>query len=198
MTEDTRIRLYMGTTGSGKTYLLHQHLKGEKQVFVFDLMADRKFENYGVLVDTCKDAVVLARRCYEEKKPFHIRMQTADVDHFNFFCRLLVKQPFGLDAFRNTLIVVDELAMFCSSNWMPEHLSNLVRLGRHTMGGLWATTQRPPDINPFIRSQAKEVYLFQMHEQADLDVFRKRIENVDRLIKQKQGEYILWNPQNTK
>jgi DNA helicase HerA-like ATPase len=125
---------------------------------------------------------------------FHIRIQDKDPDKFDAFCSLLVKKPHGLEKFHNVCIAVDEVSRFCSSNWCPDQLDNIIRLGRHTNCRFIATSQRPPDVNPLIRSQAKEIYLFQMHEPGDLDTFRKRVPNPERLINLKVGEFILWKP----
>jgi hypothetical protein len=153
-------------------------------------MADEKFETWGVLVDSLTDAIKLASKTPK----FRIRMQFDEEERFDFLCKTLIKQPHGLEVFRDCCIAVDELAMFVSSQWMPDNLRNLIRLGRHTGAGLIATTQRPPDIHPFIRSQAKQQYLFQMHEPADLQVFAKRVPQVERLTQLRIGEYILWQP----
>lgn len=190
MTETARIRLLMGTTGSGKTWKMRELLSLESRCFLFDTMADPKFQDWGVLVDSVEDAIHLA-----SKTPrFHIRMEFSDVERFDFLCRTMVKKPHGYELFNACTLAVDELALFTNPHWMPPGLNDLVRLGRHTGGKLIATTQRPPDINIFIRSQCKENYLFQMHEKADLDTFRNRLPDVDRLSRLKIGEYILWNP----
>jgi hypothetical protein len=188
--EIARIRLLMGTTGSGKTWKMRELLREEKRCFLFDTMADPKFEDFGVVCDTVEDAVALAGKT----ENFRIRLQFSDVERFDFICRLMVKRPHGYQAFTECTLAVDELALFTSPHWMPPGLNDLVRLGRHTGGKLIATTQRPPDINIFIRSQCKENYLFQMHEKADLDTFRGRLENPEELVKLKIGEYKLWNP----
>lgn len=190
MSELARIRLLMGTTGSGKTYMMRELLRKEDRVFLFDSMADPKFEDFGVVVDDMADAVHLAQKT----EKFHIRFQFTDIERFDFICRTMVKRPHGYETFRDCTLAVDELALFTNPHWMPPGLSDLVRLGRHTGAKLLATTQRPPDINIFIRSQCKENYLFQMHEKADLDTFRGRLPDPERLVRLKIGEYILWNP----
>jgi DNA helicase HerA-like ATPase len=190
MDELARIRLLMGTTGSGKTYKMRELLNEERRVFLFDTMADPKFEDYGILCDEVADGVALA-----SKTPnFRVRFQFSDLERFDFVCRLLVKKPHGYEAFTNVCLAVDELALFTNPHWMPPGLNDLTRLGRHTGAKLLATTQRPPDINIFIRSQCKENYLFQMHEKADLDTFRNRLPEPERLVRLKIGEYMLWNP----
>jgi hypothetical protein len=188
--EDARIRLLMGTTGSGKTWKMRELLRSETRVFLFDTMGDAKFEDFGVICDNVQDAVTLASKTPQ----FRIRLQFKDEERFDFICRLMVKRPHGHEAFPNCTLAVDELAMFTTPHYMPGGLEDLVRLGRHTNARLIATTQRPPDINIFIRSQCKENYLFQMHEKADLDTFRNRLPDTERLVKLKIGEYILWNP----
>lgn len=187
---DERIRLLMGTTGSGKTYKMNELLQTEDRCFLWDLMGDPKFESWGVCCDSLEDAIHLAGKT----EKFRIRLQFADVERFDYLCKCLVKKPHGLEVFRDVTMAVDELAIFTNPHWMPEGLSNLVRLGRHTGAKLLATTQRPPDINIFIRSQCKENYLFQMHEKADLDTFRNRLPDPERLVRLKVGEFILWNP----
>ena len=188
--EEARIRLLMGTTGSGKTWKMRELLRNESRCFLFDTMADEKFEDFGIVCDSTADAVALAAKT----EKFRIRLQFSDVERFDFICKLLVKKPHGYQAFENCTLAVDELALFTNPHWMPPALNDLVRLGRHTGSKLIATTQRPPDINIFIRSQCKENYLFQMHEKADLDTFRNRLPDVERLVKLKIGEFILWNP----
>src|SRR5438477_214086 len=116
MKERARIILLMGTTGSGKTYKMEELLRSSHRVFLFDLMGDRKFDNWGVLCEDCESAIHLARRTPK----FRIRLQFAEPERFNFMCRLLVKRPMGLEAFQDTLIAVDELSMFCSPQWMPD------------------------------------------------------------------------------
>ena len=188
--ESERVRLLIGTTGTGKTYKMRELLNRENRCFLFDLMADPKFEDWGVLVDNMEDAVKLAKKT----ERYRVRMQFDEVERFDFLCKLHVKQPHGLQVFENSTIAVDELAMFCSSAWLPDGLKNVIRLGRHTQSRFIATTQRPPDITPFIRSQAKEQYLFQMHEPIDLQCFAKRLPDVNQLTTLKTGEYILWKP----
>lgn len=195
--EKSRIRLLMGTTGSGKTTKMHKLLLKERRAFLFDLMGAEQFENWGVVCDSLADGLRLAERCIASDLPYRIRFQFSDVDRFNFLCSLGVKKPHGKGALRDFCIAVDELAMFCSSQWLPSSLENIVRLGRHTGCRFMATTQRAPDIHPFIRSQAKEQYLFQTHEPADLDYYRKRLQEPERLITLKVGECLLWTPGQT-
>jgi hypothetical protein len=155
-------------------------------------MADPKFQDWGILVDNLEDGIKLATR----QPKYRVRMQFSSMEQFEMLCYFHVKRPHGAEVFWNSLIAVDELAFFCSSAWIPPNLTNVIRLGRHNQARFIATTQRPPDINTFIRSQAKEQYLFQMHEPGDLDYFRKRIPNVEQLTQLKRGQYILWTPDN--
>jgi len=189
-TELARIRLLMGTTGSGKTYKMRELLRSEDRCILFDTMADEKFEDWGVECFAIEDVITLAQKTPK----FHIKVQFSDIERFDFLCRTMVKKPFGYGLFTNCTLAVDELAMFTNPHWMPHSLNDLIRLGRHTGARLLATTQRPADINIFIRSQCKENFLFQMHEKGDIDTFRGRLENPERLMDLKIGEYLQWNP----
>lgn len=165
-------------------------LAKEPRVLLFDLMADPKFQEWGILVESCEDVVKLARRT----EKFHIRLQFDDVERFDFICKLLVKSPHGLEAFPKTCIAVDEVSMFCSPYFMPQSFKDLIRLGRHTEASFIGTTQRPPDIHTLILSQAKEWYLFQMHLPRDIDYLKKFVPDIERARNLKTGEHILWKP----
>lgn len=165
-------------------------LENEHRCFLFDLMADPKFREWGVLVDTPRDALRLASRT----ENFHIRMQFSDVEAFDAMCSLCVRKPFGLEVLNSTCIAVDELSLLCNSHWIPEHLEQLIRLGRHTDARLIATTQRPPDINQLVLSQAREWHLFQMHLPRDVDYLKKFVPDIERVRSLPRGEAILWTP----
>lgn len=165
-------------------------LSKEERVLLFDLMADPKFQNWGIAVDNYRDAYRLAAKT----KKFHIRLQTDKVEEFDFLCRLLVKKPHGEEVFPNTLIAVDEISMFCSPYYMPQSFKDLIRLGRHTGAKFMGTTQRPPDIHSLILSQAKEWYIFQMHLPRDLETLKKFVPDIERARNLKTGEFILWTP----
>lgn len=190
--ENERIKLLMGTTGSGKTYALRELLDKEDRAFCFDLMGDEKLESWGVVVASLEDAIHLAQKT----EKFRIRLQFADTQRFDFLCKCCVKKPHGFEVFRDVCIAVDELALFCSAHWMPESLANAVRLGRHTNTRLIATTQRPPDIHPLIRSQAKEWWIYQMHLPGDVDWLKKIIgeELAQKTLTLSVGEKIIWTP----
>jgi hypothetical protein len=184
-----RIILYMGTTGSGKTYKFTEHLQQEdSNVILFDTMADEKLARFGILVDSAADMTVLATKETQSKK-FHIRIQSDDTVIFDHACQLAMKLG-------NVRIAVDELSMFCNSNYMPPEFKKLVRLGRHKNAGLMATTQRPPDIQALIISQCQEMYLFQMHLPNDVRYLSQFVPDTDRLLNLKRGQFILWNPQS--
>lgn len=186
---DNRIRLYMGTTGSGKTYLFCKHMKEEQpggRQFIFDTMADEKLERYGVVCSGAADAVALAAKS-GTAGPFHIRLQVDDPGQFSIICQAAMRLG-------NCCLWIDELSLFCNSQWIPEDFRKVIRLGRHRAVSVRATTQRPPDIQTLILSQTKEVYLFQMHLPNDIDYLNKFIPNVERCKTLTQGAYILWTP----
>src|SRR6516164_983841 len=109
--EEQRIRLLFGTTGSGKTWKLRELLARYNRVFLFDLMADPKLANWGILVDNLEDGMRLALK----QPKYRVRMQFDSMETFDRLCYFHVKKPHGMEVFNNSLIAVDELAFFCSS-----------------------------------------------------------------------------------
>jgi len=166
-------------------------VRREKRCILFDLMADPKFEDWGVIVDNCKDLVKLATKT----ERFNIRVQFDEVERFDFICSLTLRKPHGLEVLPDTCIAVDEISSFCSPYYMPKYFGGLIRLGRHSNARFIGTTQRPPDINPLILSQAKEWYLFQMHLPRDVEYLKKFVPEIDKVRTLKIGEYILWTPE---
>ena len=150
-------------------------------------------ETWGVMVNSIADAVHLA--CKSPR--FRIRLHTTNVEAFNFVCDVAMQLG-------NCTIAVDEIALYCSSHYMPEKLARLIRLGRKArpdlrIGGRTAfigTTQRPSDIHNFILSQCKEWYIFQMHLPQHIAYLRGFVPQIEQAITLKQGEYLLWNPEN--
>jgi hypothetical protein len=172
---------------------MRELISSEPRIFVFDLMADPQFSDFGVTVETAEDAIHLALKS-GARGNFRIRLQFADVERFAFLCSALVKKPHGRGLLYNSCIAVDELSLFCSSYWAPEELKVLIRLGRHSGARLIATSQRPADIYSLILSQTKELYLFQMHLPRDVDYLRKFVPEIERVKNLKRGEFILWTP----
>lgn len=172
---------------------MRELVSAESRIFIFDLMADPKFSDFGVTVESAEDALHLALKS-GNKGSFRIRLQFSDVERFAFLCSALIKKPHGRGLLNNSCIAVDELSLFCTSYWAPEELKSLIRLGRHTGARMIATSQRPADIHSLILSQTKELYLFQMHLPRDVDYLRKFVPDIERVKILKRGEFILWTP----
>lgn len=162
---------------------MRELLYGESRCFLFDLMADPKLEEWGILCDTVKDAVHLAGKGGN----FRIRMQFSQVERFDFICKFAME-------IGDCSIYVDELALFCSPHWMPDNMQNVIRLGRHQGVRFVATTQRPPDIHSLVLSQAKRWYLFQTHLPRDIQFLRQFVPDIERVLNLPVGECIVWSP----
>src|SRR5882672_3179938 len=192
VTERERIKILLGTTGSGKTYKLREFLDEEDRCLCFDPGGDALLESWGVAVTNCRDAVHLATKTPR----FRIRMLFNKAEQFNFMCDIAMRLG-------NVTVAIDELALFCTSHWMPDNLEKIIRLGRKERTELGingrvsfiGTTQRPPDVHNFILSQAKDWYIFQMHLPQHVDYLRKFVPGIERALNLKQGEFIRWTPQ---
>ncbi len=192
--EAERVRMLFGSTGSGKTHLMRKFLESEWRCFLFDMTDDDKFNDWGVGVETCEDAVILASRTPK----FRIKLHMDDVHQFDFMCKVA-----GLMG--PCCMAVDEMSFFMSPQWAPEHLKTIIRLGRKRRPNLGingrvafvGTSQRPPDCHSLLMSQAKQWYVFQTHMPRDIQFFRQFIPNPERLVNQQRGEYLLWSPSNS-
>lgn len=187
-----RGRVYLGTTESGKTYLFCKHLDEEDKVIVFDPTGDEKLEKFGIHVATAKDLVALIRQPTKTGK-FRIRLTTDNPELFDFACRVAMEVG-------DLTLAIDEGSSYCNPSWMPKYFKDVVRLGRHagpTGHGrvkYMITSQRMPDLNPLILSQAKGWYLFQMHLPRDIEYLKKFVPDIEQCIDLKQGECLIWKP----
>lgn len=181
---------YVGSRGSGKTFLMNQELRLEPRVILFSLAGDFKFDDFGVICDTLEDAVTLATRTDK----FRIRVEFKDERRVDALFNLGLKTPHGRGVLRDTVFAVDEFSFLCSSHHISDVMEGFIRLGRHSNNGLRYSCQRYVDITPICRSQANAIHLFNMHEPADLAMLSGIVNNANELPQLKVGEYITWQP----
>lgn len=168
--------LICGTTGTGKSYLAEQYLRGYKYVIKLDtkdetnerrrngqspwdnLIEGRDFvvtSNIDDLDDLGEeyDKIIYNPSYYE---------QTEDL--FNrFFDWVFLRE--------NTIVWIDEVMGLATSHRMPRSLLRCYTQGRSKNVGLWACSQRPAGIPPIILANSDYYFIFNMNNIND----RKRI-----------------------
>ena len=138
------IETIVGKRGRGKTSLVAEILVRQQwdQIFIFDYCAE--FGDFAI-----------PGYCYVETEGF--------VD----FCNAVWDNSReGVE----TLLVLDEVAMYGKFNYLVEHI---YRIGRHKQIQIVSTAQRPAILPVIVRSQTDQWYFFAVSEPADLDYVAK-------------------------
>lgn len=144
------VETIVGKRGRGKTSLVAEILVRQEwdQIFIFDYCGE--FGDFAI-----------PGFCYVE------------TDGFRDFCHgVWNNSRAGVE----TLLVLDEVAMYGKYNYLVEHI---YRLGRHKQIQIVATAQRPAILPVIVRSQTDLWYFFSVSEPADIDYVSKVVPKED-------------------
>lgn len=167
--------LVTGKTGSGKSTLFRKMILKEKRFIILDTLSEYK-ELSPPFPALFIDDLALLYDCLADyhHSPFRIVFDPEDpeavlklasgqeISVFEEACKLVYTH------LENVTLGVEEIASLVSPGFAPEYLRKIIRFGRHSSISLFATTQRPPEIPPVIRSQLTKLISFAQHEPNDL------------------------------
>lgn len=177
---DQRV-VFVGRTGSGKTYLARALLADVKRLFVFDAKGTLAKEEWA-LTEYDESAV---KDYYDVQTEFRVRIPTPiDGDW----------QPYLWDAYnvRNCTVYIDEVYGVESGTKPTEAMRAVITRGRELGIGVWSATQRPSYIPLIILSEADWIFEFQLRMLDD----RKRIASLigrEGLRELKNHQFIAFN-----
>ena len=134
-----------GGTGSGKTFLASEYLKGYNNVIVLDTKG--MFDNWDYMSSVELSVVDRLEDVYNvstSKIIYRPRFQELTQDFYNEFFKWVYLR-------KNTTILIDE-AMQVSPNphIIPEWLRGCLQRGRQRKVSIWSLTQRPLNISPLM------------------------------------------------
>lgn len=78
-------------------------------------------------------------------------------------------------AARDVVLVLDELALWCTPNSTPEPLKLVATMGRHRGVSLLAGAQRPALVSRHVTAQRDLMIFFRLEEPLDLDYAKRRL-----------------------
>ena len=150
-----RHSLFMGMSGSGKTYYLGRHpwLKGSgKRLIVWDPYESHKVHYRKSLKDCGRQLAAAVR----SKKGFKIGLSVNPTkNNYEAFCQMVWA---ALDGKKETFIIVEELADVTGSGKGQGAWGQLVRVGRKYGAIIMPTTQRPQDIDKTLFTQSSRIW----------------------------------------
>lgn len=182
--------LIFGKSGSGKSYLARHLLRDRGRVLIYDRMHEYT-EGVIFYADEKPRLAQFWQQCYQGN--FRLIYRTMTIDKETRLKEIDLISHLVWAAGDMTLCI-EEFSGYCSANYTPDKLGQIVLMGRHRNIELFGIQQRPYDLNPEIRSQVKEIYIFNTTEPGDIDYFRGLVgrEVETMLPKLGQYQYLYW------
>lgn len=166
--------LVVGATGTGKSFLAEQYLKGYKYVVKLDTKdetSERRREQKSPWdgLEEGKDFTVSHRfneldEIETDKIIYVPPYEEQTRENFNAFFNWIFER-------QNTILWIDELMSVGSVNSYPWSLGRLYQQGRSKGVGIWACSQRPSSIPSIVPANSSYYFVFNLYLKAD----RKRI-----------------------
>ncbi len=154
-----------GATGTGKTFLVEEYLKGYENV----IKLDTKLEYYERL-----EAGESPWRGLDEGKDFEVCTSFEDVQASEL-PKIIYAVPFeeqneeSLNDFffwvfqrKNTIVWIDELMSISTAHRYPQELGRLMIMGRSKGIGVWCCSQRPQGVPSIVMANCKYFFVFRL------------------------------------
>jgi len=148
--------IFLGRTGSGKTYLASRLLMYQQNVIALDSKGTLKIPGFDLVRDPRKLASAAQRYNVVFRPPWNFSPEELD----KVFVWVLRRG--------HTLLYIDELYAVASEYTRPNSpLGGIVTRGRELGIGLWSATQRPSRIPLWILSEAEHSFVFSLRLKND-------------------------------
>lgn len=161
--------LICGATGTGKSYLCENYLRGYEYVIKIDTKneAEERLENgesawsgltqhedYSIVYDMSDLPYV------ETKKIIFVPPYDFTEEQYNELFLWIFQR-------KNTIVWIDELMSFTTANKYPIELKRLMTQGRSKNIGVWACTQRPSGIPLIVPANCNYFFVFNLNWMKD-------------------------------
>lgn len=183
----------LGTRGTGKSSLARRISEIWPRVVIIDPVMDWKGTPEETATDFSQFSEKMNKLKNENTKKFKLifrfNPETENKEGvFNHVLRLCFH-------FKNIQVVIDEIQLFSTPQYIPEHLKNLLFIGRHNGISVICITQRPGQLNKSILAQSLHVFCGQLHERNDLRVVSDFINtSQEQIINLKKGSFFHFTP----
>lgn len=171
--------MFLGSTGSGKTYLAERMLDNVNSYFVFDtqdsldLIASVRVTNPKECIKLLKKGIKKIQYCPEFKYQNKI---------INGFILDEIMQSSSKRHKKPRVIYIDEIFHFGYDNSFPKEIPVALATCRQKAISIWISTQRPKRIPTNILSESTYIYQFFLTKYDDIDIVADSVRN--------QKEYI--------
>lgn len=140
------IRYVIGSTGAGKSSYVKAEIAADKRILIFD--PDDEYGEIPGIFSALTPGKLLERLKASKGGPFRGRLVAGGVDNFEFINSAAF-------VWTNCTLVAEELADVTKPSWAPPFWGRVIRRGaRKRAIRIFATTQRPAEVDKTIFSQA--------------------------------------------
>lgn len=165
--------LCAGMTGTGKSFLAEEYLKGYDNVIKLDTKqeTEERYKNgespwRGLEEGEDFEVCYTLEECQESefnKIIYCVPFEEQNEDSFNDFFNWVYQR-------QNTIIWIDELMSVGSARRYPSGLHRLMIMGRSKNVGVWSCTQRPRGIPVIVPANCKYFFVFDLANKEDRQV----------------------------
>lgn len=160
--------LFMGTNGTGKSWLASRMLRDYPRVIVVDLKGD--FPNPWEKVQYIDKPQIGRSRQIEWQQPriiYHPKPQYQRGRYPSIFLESMFRKAEKVGKKLPFILYIDE-GLFLSTTSAKQWLQIIAVTGRSMGIGLWVASQRPRNIPVEVRTEAWAWYIFYLSYRADL------------------------------
>lgn len=137
-----------GKTVFVKNALIPIFLQSKLLVAIYDY--NHNYDDVGIQVTG--DIKLFAQRLIQRQSTVY-QAPINNEDSFSLFCKVCLKT-------KPIMVIMEELQEFCKKNYMPDHLSAIIRTGRNAHLSYVAITQRPQEVPTSVLNNAKHRFYF--------------------------------------
>ncbi len=158
--------VFVGTTGSGKTYLASKLLSYVERSIVFDTHGTVPVEG-SVKVDH-PGAVAWNLRWYHRIR-YVPKLEYRTREHWNQVVKFLLTRNLG----KKRVIYIDEIFHLGFGPSFPDWLSRGISTARQRQTSFWISSQRPMNIPMAVMTEASRIYAFYLSYEDDIKKLSK-------------------------
>lgn len=186
MSQQRKIILVFGRTGSGKSYLVKKMIQNYSRAVIFDIMSEYN-SGFVFQSENIKDLQQFWLKVYKGKFRITFRPLMPEIE---------IRKIAGLVyALGDIAFVVEEIDSICTPYEIPDYMQQIIQRGRHKNITLIGISPAPYGIHRNLTRQAKEIYIFKTIEPRDINYLKELLgaEIEGKIAAIEQYQYVKWS-----
>ena len=189
--------IFLGSTGSGKSFLAKRLLRYYEKYFVFDMQENFDIKDNAVRYYKKPSDVINAIKRYVHKIVYQPNMEYHEIDINNYIIKTIVESS-KPKKIKERILYIDEIYHLGYQNSFPSYLARGFALARQKKISLWVATQRPKNIPTNVLTEASRIYIFSLSKLDDIKYIsefapagrEKELQEVIRNLKREEYKFI--------